>query len=405
MRNQHQHRQYFIPPHIFRHVIEKGDARFRSRAVRSLTIRARLQGRREVLGQIRLSSPLGEKYRTVFDAKEGRQLPGTLVRNEGDVPSNDEKINAVYDNLGIVYDFFSEVFGRNSINNRGQRLIATLHFDTDFDNAYWDGRQVVFGDGDGVLFQGLSRSLSALAHEVAHGVIQNAADLDPQDQSGALAESWADVFASLVKQYHQNQDVNAASWLVGRHILGPGIKGQAVRSLKEPGTAYDDPILGKDPQVGHLRNYVNTNEDRGGVHFNSGIPNRAFFLVAKQLGGYAWDDAGRIWYDALHRFQRDTSFASAALTTFQVAGELYGQASEQQQAVQNAWEEVGVRLPTRGSARRQPTRSISTLASPSTREGFGNGHSHKPLQEDIEGLKQTLDSLRQRVDVLATTPS
>jgi Zn-dependent metalloprotease len=354
------------------------------------------------LSQIHISSPLGEKYRTVFDAKDGRHLPGTLVRSEGQAASNDEKINAVFDNLGIVYDFFHDVFGRNSIDNRGQRLIATLHFDSDFDNAFWDGRQLVFGDGDGVLFQGLSRSLGVLAHELSHGVIQHAADLSPQDEPGALVESWADVFGSLVKQYHQSQDVSDASWLIGRHILGPGIKGQAVRSLKEPGTAYDDPILGKDPQVSHYRNVVNTNEDRGGVHINSGIPSRAFYLVAKQLGGYAWEDAGRIWYEALHRFHRETSFAAAAQATYHVASELFGPGSDQQQAVASAWDEVGVRVQTRGSSRRRVSRSAPASVSSASggKEGHTNGHA-KPSSDDIEVIRQTLDTLRQRVEGLA----
>jgi Zn-dependent metalloprotease len=393
-------RQYFIPPHIFRHVVEQGDTRLRSRAIRSLTIRARFQGRREVLSRLRLGNPLGEKYRTLFDAKEGRRLPGTLVRNEGDGPSHDPKINAVYDNLGIVYDFLHDVFGRNSLDDRGVPLQATLHFDTDFDNAFWDGERLVLGDGDGVLFQGLSSSLGVAAHELAHGVIQYAAGLSLEDQSGAVAESWADVFASLAKQYHQSQDVQKASWLVGQNILGPNIKGQAVRSLKEPGSAYDDPILGKDPQVLHFRNYVNTNEDRGGVHINSGIPNRAFYLVASQLGGYAWEVAGQIWYDALHRFQRDTDFAGAATTTYQVAGERFGPGSAPQQAVQNAWEEVGIRVKTRSAFRRQPGPAAAVATNALVPEEHANGNGHGPSRADLDGIKKTLEVIRQRVEVL-----
>src|SRR5947209_5686511 len=101
--------QTVVPPHIFRNILEHGDARLRARALRSLTIRARFQGRREVLGEINLSTPVGERYRSVFDAKEGRRLPGTLVRDEGDSPTGDAKINAVYDNLGAFYDFFHDV--------------------------------------------------------------------------------------------------------------------------------------------------------------------------------------------------------------------------------------------------------------------------------------------------------
>jgi Zn-dependent metalloprotease len=393
-------RQYFIPPHIFRHVVEKGDSRLRSRALRSLTIRARFQGQRELLSQIRLAAPVGEKYRIIYDAKEGRRLPGTLVRNEGDAAGHDPKVNTVYDNLGVTYDFFHDVFRRNSIDDRGQALVATLHFDTDFNNAYWDGRQLILGDSDGALFQDLSGSLGVLAHEVAHGVIQYASHLGEEDQPGALAESWADVFASLIKQYRQNQDVAAATWLIGQ-IIGPGIKGQAIRSLKEPGTAYDDPILGKDPQVGHFRNYANTNEDRGGVHTNSGIPNRAFFLVAKQLGGYAWDEAGQIWYQALHRFRRDTDFAAAATITYQVAGELFGTGARQQQAVQNAWEEIGVRVQPRFGLHRHLARSAAATAAAVAPEIYAHGNGHTPSRTDIEGIKKTLEDLRERVEVLA----
>jgi Zn-dependent metalloprotease len=400
--------QTIVPPHILRHLVEHGDARIRARAIRSLTIRARFQGRREVLSQVRLSSPLGERYRTVFDAKEGRRLPGTLVRNEGDNPTGDPKINAVYDGLGVIYDFFHDVYGRNSLDNRGQRLIATVHFESDFDNAFWDGRQLVFGDGDGVIFKGFSSSLDVVAHELAHGVIQHDAGLDYQDQPGALNESFADVFASLVKQYHLNQDVNTADWLIGSDLLGPGIKGRGLRSLKEPGQAYDDPLIGKDPQVASFRNYINVNDDRGGVHINSGIANHAFYLVAKQLGGYAWDEAGQIWYLSLRRFQRETDFQEAASIIYQVAGELFGPSSPEQHAVQNAWEEVGVRIQTRAIRRRSVSQRAASIVSPASRsegQSHGNGHSLSQPSGELDGIKKTLEVLRQRVDVLSPVQS
>lgn len=398
--------QTIVPPHILRQIADSGDARLRARAIRALTIRARFEGRRDILSQISLGNPLGEKYRTVFDAKEGRRLPGALVRTEGDAAGGDPKVNAVYDSLGIFYDFFHDVYGRNSLDNRGGRLSAVVHFESDFDNAFWDGRQVVFGDGDGVIFKGFSRSLETLAHELAHGIIQYESGLDYQDQPGALNESLADVFASLVKQYHRNQDVDAADWLIGSDVLAPGVQGAGLRSLKEPGSAYDDAILGKDPQVANLRNYVKVNEDRGGVHINSGIPNRAFYLVAKQLGGYAWEEAGQIWYDSLRRFRRETDFQEAATITFQVVGDLYGAGSSQQQAVKNAWEEVGVRIQGR-VIRRRPRVQPIPAAIEARREASvrvnGNGHGSAP--EDLEGIKKTLEVIRQRVEVLAPAGS
>ena len=359
-------------------------------------------GRREILGEINLATPVGERHRSIFDAKEGRRLPGTLVRHEGDDPTADPKINAVYDNLGAFYDFFHDVYGRNSLDNQGQRLIATVHYETDFDNAFFDGRQIVFGDGDGVVFQGFTRSLDVIGHELAHGIIQHDARLRYHDQAGALNESLADVFGSLLKQYQLNQDVEAADWLIGAGLLVSGIKGRALRSLKEPGSAYDDPLLGKDPQPAHFRNYVNVNEDGGGVHINSGIPNRAFYLVAKQLGGYAWEEAGRIWYESLHRFQPDTDFQEAAQIAYQVAGEVFGPGSQQQHAVQNGWEEVGVRIQTRTARLRLATQrqapihdSVGRLEAKAPANGNG-----KHVTEDLDGIKKTLEVIRQRVEVL-----
>jgi len=399
---------YIVPPHILRNIVEHGDARLRARAIRSLTIRARFQGRREILSQVRLTTPLGEKYRTIFDAKGGRRLPGTLVRDEGDAPSSDAKVNALYDGLGVVYDFFHDVYGRESIDDRGSRLSATVHFDADFDNAFWDGRQLIFGDGDGVIFKGFTRSVDVIAHEVAHGVIQHEAGLGYQDQAGALHESWADVFASLVKQYHHNQEVEDADWLIGSELLVPGVKGQGLRSLKAPGTAYDDPLLGRDPQVASVRNYVNVNEDLGGVHINSGIPNHAFYLVAKQLGGYAWVEAGQIWYDALRRLRRSADFLDAAAATYQVAGELYGSGSAQQQAVKNAWEEVGLRVQVRSSPRRRLIARPASAPATGVRSevpAHGNGSTSSHASQDIEGIKQTLEVIRQRVEGLTSVPN
>src|SRR5699024_6933438 len=116
---------------------------------------------------------------------------------------------------------------------------------------------------------------------------------------GALNESLSDVFGSLIKQYTLGQTAADADWLIGTGLLAPRVTGKALRSMKEPGTAYDDDVLGKDPQPSTMDGYVNTGRDNGGVHINSGIPNRAFYLVATALGGNAWERAGQIWYDVL----------------------------------------------------------------------------------------------------------
>jgi Zn-dependent metalloprotease len=212
------------------------------------------------------------------------------------------------------------------------------------DNAFWDGTQMVYGDGDGEIFDRFTVSVDVIGHEMTHGVTQHTANLEYQDQSGALNESISDVFGSLVKQWTLQQTAQDADWLIGQGLLMPGINGQALRSMKEPGTAFDDPVLGgKDPQPDHMSGLIKTSSDNGGVHLNSGIPNRAFYLAATGIGGFAWEKAGMIWYQTLTQRLRDNSqFADAADATVSVAGELYGDASPEQGAVQDAWAQVGV---------------------------------------------------------------
>jgi Zn-dependent metalloprotease len=218
-----------------------------------------------------------------------------------------------------------------------------VHYSQDYDNAFWDGKQMVFGDGDGVLFRRFTGSLDIIAHELSHGVVEHTANLAYWEESGALNESFADVFGSLVKQRKLGHDAASADWLIGAELLAPGVKGKALRSLEAPGTAYDDPILGTDPQPAHMSRFVVTNEDDGGVHINSGIPNHAFYRAALQIGGNAWEKAGRIWYVALRdRLKRKSGFQEAANLTFSVAGEMFGSGSLEQKAVRDGWTAVGI---------------------------------------------------------------
>jgi Zn-dependent metalloprotease len=253
-------------------------------------------------------------------------------------------VNQAYDGLGHTFDFYLDVYHRNSIDNAGLPLKAIVHYGTDYDNAFWDGQEMVFGDGDNVIFIGFTGALDVIGHELTHGVTGSEANLRYSGQSGALNESLSDVFGSLVKQYALNETAETADWLIGAGILAPGIQGKALRSMKAPGTAYDDPKLGKDPQPADMAHFVHTTDDSGGVHINSGIPNRAFFLVADALKGNAWEKAGQIWYDTLidHRLKPNSNFATFANMTALNAGARYGANSVEQKAVIDAWVQVGV---------------------------------------------------------------
>jgi len=246
----------------------------------------------------------------------------------------------------VTFEFYSAAYARNSIDGAGLPLVATVHYSVNYDNAFWDGSQMVYGDGDQRLFKSFTAPLDVTGHELTHGVTQYSGGLDYQGQSGALNESLSDVFGSLVKQYHLGQTADQADWLIGQGMFASSVHGVALRSMKAPGTAYDDPNLGKDPQPAAMDHYVHTSSDNGGVHINSGIPNRAFYLAATAIGGHAWEKAGRVWYDTLTSGQVPTGsdFATFAGMTYATAGRLYGVNSTESDAVHEAWTTVGVKI-------------------------------------------------------------
>ena len=283
--------------------------------------------------------------RTIFDAKGTDALPGTRVRAEGDGPVGDPAVNEAYDGLGATFALYSEVYGRNSIDGKGLPLDGTVHYEKDYDNAFWNGERMVFGDGDGQVFGRFTVAIDVIGHELTHGVTQYTAGLVYKDQAGALNESISDVFGSLVAQYAKKQTAAQASWLIGAGLFTKQVHGVALRSMKAPGTAYDDPVLGRDPQPGTMAGYVDTSDDDGGVHTNSGIPNHAFYLVATRLGGHAWERAGRIWYDTLLAGMKPTTdFAGFAALTLAAATTRYGEGSAEADAVRAGWSGVGVAI-------------------------------------------------------------
>lgn len=203
---------------------------------------------------------------------------------------------------------------------------------------------MVFGDGDQQLFNRFTIALDVIGHELSHGVTEDEAKLMYFNQSGALNESLSDLFGSLIKQYALKQKAEDADWLIGKGLFTKAIKGVALRSMKAPGSAFDDELLGKDPQPGHMNDFVQTYDDNGGVHINSGIPNRAFYQVATLISGFAWERAGRIWYEALRdpRLTPSSGFLRFARITYDIAGRLHGVNKDEQHAVKDGWKAVGI---------------------------------------------------------------
>jgi Zn-dependent metalloprotease len=337
---------FIIPEYVNKKIVEKGTKKQKEQAWKNLILTEQLRGRRSVTGLLSSMFSVSNRLeRTIFDAKNSENLPGTLVRREGGKAKGGKTVTEAYDYSGSTYNFFRDIFDRNSIDTRGMKLDSTVHYGEDYNNAFWNGTQMVYGDGDGDIFQRFTKSIDVIGHELTHGVTQYEAALEYEGQAGALNESFSDVFGSLVKQYSLKQNADKADWLIGSGLFTKKIKGIALRSMKEPGTAYNDPTIGKDPQPGHMKNYVETTDDNGGVHINSGIPNRAFYLTAKELGGYAWEKAGKIWYVTLtERLRERSDFQKAAVSTIEVSENLFGRGSKEQKAVQKAWKMVGLKI-------------------------------------------------------------
>ena len=343
----------------------------------------------------------GNKPFAVYTASNGSTLPGRKVRAAGAAATGDPAVDEAHDGVQASLALFMEVFGRDSYDGQGAAVVASVHYQRDYDNAFWDGDQLVFGDGDGKVFDRFTKPVDVLGHELSHAVTQFTANLTYRGQSGALNESISDVFGSCLKQRLLGQTADQADWLIGEGIFLPSVQGRALRSMAEPGTAYDDPTLGKDPQVATMADYVDTQDDNGGVHTNSGIPNKAFHLAATGIGGTSWDGAGRIWYAALTSgLSADTDFAGFAAATVTAAQAVSSEAAE---VVRSAWEQVGV-TGAAGSSSGPTTPATGRVAVTRT-GGFAGVRQSGELTLGDDPRTDEVSSLLHRIDLQGVTPS
>ena len=295
------------------------------------------EGRASVDASVASEAVAGQAAWVVHTARNDSTLPGQVVRSAGDAESGDPAVDEAADGVTATLSTYADAFARSSYDGNSAQVVLTVHYEQNYDNAFWNGTQLVFGDGDGTVFGRFTTPIDVLGHEFTHAVTQFTAGLDYQDQPGALNESVSDCFGMCVKQRALGQTADQADWLVGEGIFLPGVEARALRDMAHPGTAYDDSTLGRDPQVGDMADYVDTSDDNGGVHINSGIPNRAFYLAATSIGGDTWEGAGQIWYAALTGGQvtSDTDFTGFAAATVATAG-------QHADTVRQAWATVGV---------------------------------------------------------------
>src|SRR5215471_635260 len=319
------HRCLFVPPHVLAN-IARANARESlepTSAQRSATISDRCRRARRnftpdgtvltaalaepkaVPAGLTVPQP-GTAGRLIYDDLNQAAFDVKLVRGEGDPAVPGENANRAYDHLGLVRQFYKEKLGRNSIDNAGLNIVANVNYGTGFDNAFFDGSRMVFGNGDNVIFKDLTGDLDVPAHELTHGVTQYTAGLNyTADQSGALNESFSDMMGSAIDAWANNRDADTHNWLIGEDIMADDLYGEALRNMAEPGTAYDNPIMGRDSQPRDMSGY----HQPADPHIMSGITNRWFYLICKEIGM----DAGTlIMYQTLQNLWPTAVFSDAA---------------------------------------------------------------------------------------------
>jgi Zn-dependent metalloprotease len=282
----------------------------------------------------------------VYDAKGKEQHPGDKARFEGEPATGDKEVDDTYEFAEATRGFYKDVFNRNSIDDKGMKMISTVNYGDNYENAFWNGTQMTYGrPGKDSPFKTFVL-MDVAGHEVTHGVTEKISGMIYYGQSGALNEHVSDVFGELIQQKAKGITADKADWLIGDGIwkdnikASDGVSPSGLRNMLNPGTAYNDASVGKDPQPGHMKDYVQTWGDNGGVHYNSGIPNRAFATFAIAVGGNAWEKPGQIWYEALKNAGNNPSFQQFAQNTIDAANKL-GYTAEVQK-LQKAWEDVGI---------------------------------------------------------------
>jgi Zn-dependent metalloprotease len=273
---------------------------------------------------------------TVYDCKHTQHLPGVPVPNPGN--SSDTTAKRAFDETTNVAKFYKEVFNRNSIDNHGMTMMSTIHYGNKYDNAMWNGTQMVYGDGDNSLFVDFTSGNDVIGHELTHGVTQYSLQLDYEDDAGGLNESVSDCFGSMFRQWEAKQDVKTADWLIGHDIMGPTAKAKGFTCLRDMAAPDAKHCLAPQPtQYSQITPGMDP-------HYSSGPPNLAFCTACKTLGGTSWEYIGQVWYRSLTGFgptptMRMKDFANR---TRQVAQSMYSSNAAVGAAVDKGWKQVGL---------------------------------------------------------------
>lgn len=331
-----------IPSYIWDELAKRGTPEQQAEARRQLRLSEAVRLKRAMALNVLegVERTPGRCTRRTYDAQGSERRPPRPARAEGDLPVDDVEVNEAHDGAGATWVMLRDVAGVDSLDNQGMVLESVADWDA-MDNAYWDGVAMTYGRGD--LFNRFTADLTVNGHEMGHGFIQFVWGAVYHGEPGALNEHGADVIGSLVEQYARRQSVSEADWLIGSELMSPRLRGRALRDMVNPGTAYDDPLIGRDPQPDHYSRRYRGSQDHGGVHINSGIGNRAYATAARLLGGYAWEHVGKLWVQLVMPDPRNSpaiTYPHFAALTGTVAQE--HMTRDVVDAVRRGWEAVGL---------------------------------------------------------------
>lgn len=300
--------------------------------------------------------PDGEVIK-VYDCKNTDQLQRGKPRRDGKFPAFDHSVNEAYNGAVATYEFLKDVFKIRSIDNHNFPLISNVHYENKYNNAFWNGEQMIYGDGDGVVFNRFTIALDVSAHEQIHGLTQDMAGtaitgkaegIDYEDEAGGINEAFSDIGGIMVKQKSMNQTANKADWIIGEGLIKKNAKG--LRSMIAPGTAFHNhSALGDDTQVASYPAYleslalIKAQDHTKSVdpHDSSGVVNKAFATISLELGGHSWEKAGQIFFSSIPHIRHDETFAGLAQITLDQTKRLYGEGAEYA-AVVKGWRAVEV---------------------------------------------------------------
>lgn len=273
---------------------------------------------------------------TLFDCRQTQSLPGLQIKDPAH--SKDASVQRAHDETDLMATFLREIFKRNSIDNAGITLMSSVHYGKKYNNATWNGLQMIYGDGDGELFIDFTSGIDVIGHELAHGLTQYTLQLEYDDEPGGLNESLSDCFGMMFRQWRLKHDAAHADWLLGGDIIGPLTRERGYTCLRDMAEPDGKHCLAPQPaHYGQLKSGQFP-------HAASGPPNLAFCTACKQIGGNSWETIGQVWYQVITTagLVPRMGMAQFAAKTRKQATELFGKDSPAEAAVDAGWKKVGL---------------------------------------------------------------